>query len=424
MPRRGVTGVLTVNESDGGSGSDSFGQMLRRLRRAARLSQEELAGQAGLSAKTIGNMERGHCSRSYRSSLERLAAALGLEGQIRADFLAVGRGQPCADTNREDTCAASPAMEPVPQAVVDQQTVPRQLPVHVAHFAGRATELAALDGLLDQLEAGWQTGTAIISAIGGTAGIGKTTLALHWAHRIANRFPDGQLYVNLRGFDPIGCPVILAEAIRGFLDALAVPADRIPASLDSQAGLYRSLLAGKRMLVVLDNARDVAQVRPLLPGAGGCLVLVTSRNQLTGLAAAEGAHLFNLDVLSCDEARELLAHRLGASQVAATPEAVDELITLCARLPIALSVAAARVVAQPAYSLDAMVTALHNERGRLDALDTGEPASSLRAVFSWSYRQLGGQGARMFRLLGAHPGPDISIAAAASLAGVPADQAR
>jgi tetratricopeptide (TPR) repeat protein len=188
--------------------------------------------------------------------------------------------------------------------------------------------------------------------------------------------------------------------------------------------LYRSLLAGKRMLIVLDNARDAAQIRPLLPGTAGCLVLVTSRNQLTGLVAAEGARLINLEALTDNEARQLLAHRIGADRIAAEQETATELIALCVRLPLALSVAAARAVTQPAYSLAAMVTALRDEHGKLDALDTGEQASSLRAVFSWSYHTLGKPAATMFRLLGLHPGPDITAPAAASMAGIPLPQAR
>src|SRR5262249_31324668 len=185
--------------------------------------------------------------------------------------------------------------------------VPRQLPAAVAYFAGRTPELANLTGLLgSRAERG---GTVVISAIGGTAGVGKTALAVVWAHQVAERFPDGEVYVNLRGFDPGGSVMAPAEAVRRFLDALDVPPERIPVDLDAQATLYRSQLAGKRMLVVLDNARDTAQVRPLLPGAPGCLVVVTSRNQLTGLVASDGAHPITLDLLTDDEAHQLLARR-------------------------------------------------------------------------------------------------------------------
>jgi DNA-binding SARP family transcriptional activator/Tfp pilus assembly protein PilF len=295
--------------------------------------------------------------------------------------------------------------------------VPRQLPAAVGCFTGRAAELAELTGLLDQ--AGAQpAGTVVISAVGGTAGVGKTALAVHWAHPVAGRFGDGQLYVNLRGFDPSGTPVAPEAAIRGFLDALGVPPDQIPPGPEAQAGLYRSLLADKRMLIVLDNVRDEQQVRPLLPASPGSLVLVTSRSQLGGLAAAEGARLISLDVLTHGEAVQLLTARLGAARAAAEPAAASRIAGLCACLPLALSVAAARAAARPGFSLAALADELADSAGRLDALDAGDPGSSVRAVFSWSYQQLSDESARMFRLLGIHPGPDITAPAAASLAAI------
>jgi len=301
--------------------------------------------------------------------------------------------------------------------------VPRQLPAAAADFTGRAAELAALTRILGQAGGTGAPGTVVISAIGGTAGVGKTALALHWAHQVADRFPGGQLHVNLRGFDPSGTPATPAEAVRGFLDALGVPADRIPAQPEAQAGLYRSLLADKRMLIVLDNARDEPQVRPLLPASPGCLVLVTSRSQLSGLAAADGARLLSLDVLAHGEAMQLLTGRIGVGRTAAEPDAVTEIATLCADLPLALAVTAARAAARPAFPLAALAGELRDAAGRLDALDAGDPAASVRAVFSWSYQQLSGESARLFRLLGLHPGPDISVPAAASLAAVDTAQA-
>jgi DNA-binding SARP family transcriptional activator len=297
---------------------------------------------------------------------------------------------------------------------------PRELPAGVPHFTGRAGLLAMLTGLLDRSSAE-SSETVLIS---GMAGVGKTALAVHWGHEVAKRFPDGQLYVDLHGYDSSGAPLRPAEAIREFMDALGVPAARIPAGTQAQAGLYRSLLASQRMLILLDNARDAAQVRPLLPGSAGCLVLVTSRNELTGLAATDGARLLTVDVLTGAEARVLLSRRLGSERVAAEPDATAELIMLCARLPLALNIAAARAAARPNHPLAAVAAALRDERGRLDALDTGEPASSARTVFSWSYRNLSQPAARMFRLLGLHPGPDITVAAAASLAGITPGQAR
>jgi hypothetical protein len=237
--------------------------------------------------------------------------------------------------------------------------VPRQLPGGPgAYFAGRDAELAALDRLLDQ-PAGTESGT-MICAITGTAGIGKSALAVHWAHRVAALFPDGQLYVGLRGFGPSGTAMPPESAIRLMLDGLGVSPQRMPADLDARAALYRSLVAGRRMLIVLDNARDPAQVRPLLPGSPGCLVLVTSRNQLTGLAAADGAQLLTLGVLTADEAQELLARRLGLERVVGEPAAVTELTGLCARLPLALAIAAAHGAARPGLALAALAGELRD----------------------------------------------------------------
>jgi DNA-binding SARP family transcriptional activator len=299
--------------------------------------------------------------------------------------------------------------------------VPAQLPADIAHFTGRDAQLDALTALAAQ------AGSAVvITAIGGTAGIGKTALAVHWAHQAAASFPDGQLYVNLRGFDPAGTPLEAEAAVRGFLDALGAQPAQIPADPDAQAGLYRTLLAGQRMLVVLDNARDPAQVRPLLPGSAGCLALVTSRNQLTGLAAVDGARTLTLDLLTPREARDLLAHRLGADRAAAEPEAVGDLAELCARLPLALNIAAVRAAARPAFPLAVFATELRQARDRLAALDADDAddaLASVRSVFSWSYRALSPGTARTFRLLGVHPGPDITAPAAASLTAAGREQA-
>jgi tetratricopeptide (TPR) repeat protein/transcriptional regulator with XRE-family HTH domain len=294
--------------------------------------------------------------------------------------------------------------------------VPRQLPAAVPQFVGRAAEMTALTSLLD-LPA--TAGTVVISAIGGTAGIGKTALAVQWAHRVAGRFPDGQLYVNLRGFDPGGQAMDPTTALCQILDALHVPADRIPADLDAHVALYRSLLAGRRMLILLDNARDTAHVRPLLPGAPECLVLVTSRNQLTSLVAVPGAHPINLDLLTIDEAREVLTCRLGADRVAAEPEAVEEIIIHCARLPLALAIVAARAATRPRLLLRTLADQLANSRERLDTLIADDdPHTDVRAVLSWSYQALTPPAARLFRLLGWFPGPSMGAEAAAILADI------
>lgn len=300
--------------------------------------------------------------------------------------------------------------------------IPHQLPAAPSSFTGRHDELATLtDAATTTLDVG---ATVVISAIGGAGGIGKTALAVHWAHQVASWFPDGQLYVNLRGFDPSGQVMAPAEAVRRFLDALEVPPERIPTDVDAQAALYRSQLAGKRMLVVLDNARDTAQVRPLLPGAPTCLVLVTSRNQLTSLIAADGAHPITLDLLTLDEARQLLSRRIGADRVAAEPNAVAEIISRCAHLPLALVLAAGRAAIRPHVGLQVLADELRDTQQRWETLTGDDPTTDVRTVFSWSYQALTPPAAQLFRLLGLHPGPDIAVPATASLAGVAATAAR
>jgi DNA-binding SARP family transcriptional activator len=297
------------------------------------------------------------------------------------------------------------------------RVVPRQLPGIAAHFTGRVAELAELDRMLKEAR-DQEPGTVVISAIGGSAGVGKTALAVRWAHRVAGQFPDGQLYVNLRGFDPSGSPAEAAEVILRFLEALGVPAEWIPADLPGQTALYRGLLAGRKLLIVLDNARDEQQVRPLLPADPGCLVLVTSRNTLTGLAAAEGARLLPGHVLPPAIARQMLTACLGRQRAETDPVAIAEIARLCAYLPLALSVAAARAAARPGLPLAAVATELRADRSRLDALDTGDPTVSVRDAFSWSYQGLSDLARRMFRVLGLHPGHDFSAAVASSLAGI------
>lgn len=295
--------------------------------------------------------------------------------------------------------------------------IPRQLPPAGRHFCGRDSELLALKGLL--ADAANDAGAVIIAAIDGPPGIGKTALALHFAHQVADSFPDGQLHVNLRGFDPSGRPVHPSEAIRGFLDALGVEPRRIPVRLAEQAALYRSLLSGRHVLVVLDNARDAAQIRPLLPGSRTCMVVVTSRSQLTSLVAAEGAQPLTLGLPSHHEAREMLARRLGPDRICAEGQAADDLIGLCTRLPLALSIAAARAAGRPGFRLTAVIDELREAHDGVGVLNAGDPATNVAAVFSWSYTRLSDPGARLFRLLGFYPGPDICAAACASLAGVP-----
>lgn len=298
--------------------------------------------------------------------------------------------------------------------------VPRQLPAPPRLFTGRAVELVALTAELDaKNEPG---AMVVISAIGGTGGIGKTWLALHWAHQNLDRFPDGQLYIDLRGFAPGGVPISSAAALRCFLDALGVSPAAIPVQLDAQVGLYRSLVAGKRMLILIDNAPDTEHLVPLLPGSSTCTALVTSRRSLTGLITTHGAQSLNLDVLTNTEARELLARHLGDARLAAEPAAVTGLVDFCAGLPLALKLVTVRAARHGNFPLSVFADELCNHAARLDGLDTGDTNSSIRAVFSWSYDALPAEGASLYGLLGLAPGPDISLPAVASLAQAPATE--
>jgi DNA-binding SARP family transcriptional activator len=348
----------------------------------------------------------------YETMRLRLAEELGADPgpelrRAHADLLAGGATDPGGD---------------VRAAPVDR-VVPRQLPADIGGFAGRSAELRALDSGLGDTT-GARRRPVAVTVIAGPPGIGKTTLAVHWAHRVADRFPDGQLYVDLRGFDPSSSPADPAEAIRGLLDALQVAAHRIPLDPAAQVGLYRSLLAGKRMLVVLDDARDADQVRPLLPGTPGCSVVVTSRHQLSGLVTTNGAHPITLELLTDEEARLLLANRLGHDRIGLEPDAVSEIVSRCARLPLALAVVAARAAVHAAYPLSTLARQLREAREGLDPLAGDDASTDVRTVFWCSYRTLGAPEARLFRLLGLHPGPEITADAAASLAGVPVPQAR
>ncbi|MET9631570.1 BTAD domain-containing putative transcriptional regulator [Lentzea sp. NPDC006480] len=293
----------------------------------------------------------------------------------------------------------------VPGPAVVRHQVPRQLPTALPHFVGRESEL-------DRLDAG-----APIAVIHGSGGVGKTSLAVQWAHRVAPRFPDGQLYADLRGFDPTGAPVNPAGAARDFLLALGVPADEIPLGTEEMFGSYRAVLSRRRVLVLLDNVRDLAQVRPLLPGGTRSLAVITSRNRLPGLVS-EGA--FALDVLDSGESMELFRGRVGADRVAAEPAAAARLVQLCAGLPLALAVVAARAMLDQ-HPLGMLVEEL--EFAALDALDTDDPLTSVRAVFSWTFGCLSPAAARLFVLLGLHPGPDVTEPAATSLLGAAALEA-
>ncbi len=448
-----VTGLAWLEEQ--AERLDALYEQIRRALLEARLT----AGEHAQVVPDLEQMAAGHpfdeqiCAHLmlalYRAG--RQADALAAYHRIRRaldEELGIAPGQPLRDLETamlrqdpaldEGTQAVVAPVMPQAELVSAPPPVPAQLPPAGPGFAGRAAELASLDAILPGPGPGYPRpahpgpesrgaagrGTVLISAVSGTAGVGKTALAVHWAHRVKAQFPDGQLYVNLRGFDPGGLPLDPAEAVRRFLDALGVAVARIPQGLAAQTALYRSLLARKRMLVVLDNARDAEQVRPLLPGSPGCLAIVTSRNQLPGLVVANGASPLNLDLLTAAEARELLARRLGRALTANDRQAADEIIERCARLPLPLAIAAARAATSPHLPLSAVAGELREASGVLDSFDHGDAATDVRAVLSWSYQALGADAARLFRLLGLFPGPDITAAAAASLAAIPLPQAR
>jgi DNA-binding SARP family transcriptional activator/tetratricopeptide (TPR) repeat protein len=298
---------------------------------------------------------------------------------------------------------------------------PAQLPADLSTFIGRRAELT--QALTSHPERTAEPEAVAITVIAGMAGVGKTAFAVHWAHQVAHRYADGQLYLNLRGFDPIGQPVSPDDALYDMLTALGVSGRDVPAGLDARAALFRTRVAGRRVLIVLDNARDLAQVRPLLPGSAGCLVIITSRNQLIGLIAAEGASLLTLGVLTAAEARDFLDRRVGSDRAARDDPAAREIVDQCAGLPLALAIVAARAVAQVGLPLQAIAAELVDAHG-LDAFGGLDPAIDARAVISWSYRSLSPVAATLGRLLGAHPGTDISAGAAASLLGLPVRQVR
>lgn len=299
--------------------------------------------------------------------------------------------------------------------------VPRQLPAEVIGFAGRAEEIGRLGALLDGHEARPDRSTILVMT--GMAGVGKTALAGYWSRRIADRFPDGQLWVDLRGYHHRAA-VTAQQALAYLLRALDIHGRDIPADLDSLVGLYRSVTDGRRMLVVLDNAGSVDQVGPLLPGGVGSFVLVTSRNELTGLVAEQGAQTIRLDPFTPGQARQMLARRLGGHRIDAQPDAVDRIIGRCGGLPLALAIVAARAVTRPGFALDALDEQLADAGDRLDTFTSPDGGIDVRAIFSWSYQTLTAPAARLFRFLGLHPTTELSSAAAASLAGAARSETR
>jgi DNA-binding SARP family transcriptional activator/predicted negative regulator of RcsB-dependent stress response len=388
--------------------------------------QERFHAQLMLALASTG--QRAQALHAYQQARGALVDELGIEPgpelrdihqQILADDIAETTGTPgdgagtAVGGTLADVAGALTGPEPV---------TPRELPAPVTHFAGRTAELAELTELLDKA-VGQAPGALVISAIGGTGGVGKTALAVHWAHQIAEQFPDGQLHMNLRGSDPDE-PVTAADALARFLRALGVPGQDIPPDEDERAARYRSLLAGKHMLIMLDNARSASQVRPLLPGAPSCVVVVTSRDSLAGLVARDGATRLDLDLLPLSDAVGLLRALIGA-RADADPEATVLLAQQCSRLPLALRVAAELASARSDVTLARLADELADQQQRLSLLDAdGDPRTAIRAVLSWSYRHQDTVAARTFRLASLHPGPDFSPHAVAALTSATLEDSR
>jgi DNA-binding CsgD family transcriptional regulator/tetratricopeptide (TPR) repeat protein len=290
----------------------------------------------------------------------------------------------------------------------------RGLPAPPNGFAGRSSDVDHLDDMADSAAG------PLVCVLSGPGGIGKTWLALHWAHRRLERFSDGQLYVNLRGFEPADDPLDAHAVLRELLEGFGVPTQSIPDGAQSRAGLFRSMAAGRRMLFVLDNARDTAQVTPLLPGGTEATVLITSRAPLTALAATNGARQLRLGAFGDADSRRALADRLGPARLDAEPDATSAIVRHCAGLPLALGIVSARAASHPDHALSTIAAELADTDTRLDALDTGELSVGLRAVFAGSLRVLSAPAARLFALLGASPSSDVDIRAVDSLAAGPA----
>ncbi|PWK85011.1 DNA-binding SARP family transcriptional activator [Lentzea atacamensis] len=352
----------------------------------------------------------------FTSARLRLADELGIDPgpELRAVHEALLRGEIRNTAPAREHLTAEVPAQPA-------RRVPAQLPADVYAFTGREHELSTLDELLD--EAGGTSTAVVVSAVSGTAGVGKTSLVLRWAHRVRDRFPDGQLYVDLRGYDAER-PLSAADALTRFLSALGLNGRDIPLDVDDRAARYRTELSGQRMLILLDNAATVGQVRQLLPGTPGCLVVVTSRDSLAGLVARHGARRLDLDLLPLRDAVQLLGRLIG-HRVSAEPEAAEALAEECARLPLALRVAAELAAARPAIPLSVLVEELEDQQKRLDLLDADlDPRTAVRAVFSWSYRNLAEDATATFRLLGLHPGQDFDAHAVAALGGTSLQEAR
>jgi len=387
--------------------AQGFGPLLRQLRDDAGLTQEELAEAARLSPRSISDLERGVNATARKQTARLLADALGLTGPQRAHFEATARGR---------GPEVSPVRGPGPRggsAAVATRTLPRD----ISGFTGRAGELARLTaGLAGTAAMGGVVG---IHAIGGMAGIGKTTLAVHAAHRLAGQFPDGQIFLPLHAHTPGQRPVDPADALASLLRAAGISAQAIPAGLDDRARCWRDYLAGKKVLLVLDDATGHEQVRPLLPGTAGSLILITSRRRLTAL---EDAAVISLDTMPPDEAAQLLARLAARPDVGPADSGVAEIARRCGYLPLAIGMLARQLHHHPAWTPASLAAELAAARDRLGLMHAEN--LSVAAAFGLSYQDLTAGQRRLFRRLGLHPGPDIDAHAAAALAGTSLATAR
>ncbi|KAA2258074.1 tetratricopeptide repeat protein [Solihabitans fulvus] len=389
--------------ASGGSGRLPLSRLLIQHRKSSGLTQEELAEKSGVSTRAISDLERGLVRRPQRRTSHALAVALALGERDRSEFLrVVGRGEP------------TPRVVP-PEPAAQPDPLPRELPPEVADLAGREDELAELIALLDD-ESAPVYRTATVISVHGAPGVGKTTFAVHAGHRLADRYPDGSLFVNLRGTSPE--PITTEQALGMVLVALGVAEQQLPPHVDERAGLYRSLLRGRRMALLLDNAADEAQVRPLLPSSPGCLVLVTSRRVLSGL---ESVARMQLDVLRPADSVRLLRSIIGASRASAEPESVRRVAALCGNLPLALRIAGNRLATRPRWLVDNLVRQLDDEQRRLNALTAGD--LEVRAAFEVSYRQCDPETRSVFRRISLVTGPDFAADVVAALSATDRDTA-
>ena len=410
--------VMTCDAADMALRSGQVRMVLPALWRAVGRDPLDEALHARLLLCLAENGQQAEALTTYDVFRRRLADELGMDPGV--ELVAAHQRVLRQQSSQQ---ARPPLDARVEEQMTDELTIPpvrpAQLPPDLPFFTGRRHELA----LLDELLALRDDHATVTVAVHGMPGVGKSTLAVRWAHRAVDRFPDGQLFLDLRGFTTDEPPLSPADALRSLLSGLGVPSHALPADVDARIGLYRTMLAGRRVLVVLDNARDAQQAAALLPATPGCAGIVTSRNQLTGLAV-QGAHLMTVGLPALEDARESLRARIGGARADAEPSALDAIIACCARLPLAMAVVGARAQGSPRFSLTSIADELRAGEEPLDAFVADDPRSDVRRVFSWSYQALRPETDRLFRLLSLHNGTDISTAAAASLAGLPIRQTR